>query len=166
MSPGYDKPDFIQHRFNAPYAAFSTPEHEIHQQRRAAMAPFFSKQRILQQVSSIQLKVDKVCSRIANDYSGKNKVVVLNNLFTCYVADVITQYAFDKDYGFLDTCDFQSPFTLAIRSYKDIAHPCAQFPWLPRIIQKLPDSIITFLQPSMATVIQFQRVGFEIKCMI
>ncbi|MCJ1264133.1 hypothetical protein MMC22_004004 [Lobaria immixta] len=156
-STGFDKPDFIQYRFGAPYAAFSTPEHGIHQRRRAAMAPFFSKQRILQHASSIQAKVEKVCSRIANDYSGKDKVIVLNNLFTCYVADVITQYAFDKDYEFLATSDFQSPFTLAIRSYKDIAHPWAQFYWLPRIVHKLPDSLIAFLQPSMATVIQFQR---------
>lgn len=130
------------------------------------MAPFFSKQRILRHASLIQAKVDKVCSRIANDYSGKDKVLVLNNIFTCYVADVITQYAFDKDYDFLNSPDFQSPFTLAIRSYKDVAHLWAQFYWLSRIVHKLPDSLIAFLQPSMATVIQFQSVGVTFKPMI
>ena len=85
QSPGYDKPSAIQYRFGAPYAAFSTPEHEIHRKRRAAMSTFFSKKSILQQSPPIQAKVDKLCGRLANDYAGKDKVVVLNHLFTCYV---------------------------------------------------------------------------------
>ena len=158
QSPGYDKPSSIQHRFGSPYAAFSTPEHDVHRARRAAMSPFFSKKRIVQQTPSIQNKVDRLCSRLAKEYAGTDRVVVLNHLFTCYVADVVTKYAFDKCYDFLDREDFQSPFTTAVRGFKDIVHPCAQFPWLPRVVAKLPDSLIMLLQPSMASVVHFQQV--------
>ena len=82
----------------------------------------------------------------------------LNHLFTCYAADVVTKYAFDKSYDFLHEPNFQSPFTVAVRGFKDIVHPCAQFYWLPRIIMLLPDSWITILQPPMAAVINFQKV--------
>ena len=120
--------------------------------------PFFSKKRILQQSLSIQSKVDRLCARLANDYAGKDKVVVLNHLFTCYVADVVTKYAFNKSYGFLDSPEFHSPFIKSVRGYKDIVHPCAQIYWLPRIIAKLPDGLTAMLLPSMASVIQFQQV--------
>lgn len=158
QSPGHDKPSSIQYRFGAPYAAFSTPEHEVHRERRAALSPFFSKKRILQHSPSIKVEVDRLCGRLANDYAGKDKVVVLNHLFTCYVADVVTKYAFNKKYDFLGNPKFQSPFTIAVRSYKDIVHPCAQFYWLPRIITTLPNCLIATIQPSMASVVQFQQV--------
>ena len=159
QSLGYDKPSAFQYRFGAPHAAFSTPEHEIHRKRRAAMSTFFSKKSILQQSPSIQAKVDKLCSRLDNDYAGKDKVVVLNHLFTCYVADVVTKYAFNKTYDFLDDSEFQSPFTTAVRGYKDIVHPCAQFYWLPRIMAKIPVCLVALIQPSMASIIEFQRAS-------
>lgn len=162
-SQGYDKPSSIQHRFGAPYASFSTPEHELHRQRRAVITPFFSKRKILQQAPSIQLKVDKVCSRIADDYAGKRKTLVLNDLFSSSMADVITKYAFNQSYDFLDKEDFRSPFTAAIRGFKDIVHLSTQFPWLPRILTRLPDTLVTIFHPPMAAVIEFQRVrGFTL----
>ena len=161
QSSGYDKPGSIQYRFGSPYAAFSTPEHDIHRARRTAILPFFSKKRITQQTPLIQDKVDRLCSRLAKEFAGTNKVVVLNHLFNCYVADVVTKYAFNKCYDFLDKPDFQSPFTAAVRGFKDIVHPCAQFPWLPRVVKELPDSLIMLIQPSMASVIQFQQVNMH-----
>ena len=157
--PGYDQPSSIQYRFGAPHAVFSTPEHGIHRQRRAAIVPFFSKQKILQQSPLIQEKVDKLCSRLTISYAGRNKAATLNHLFTCHVADVIVKYAFNESYNFLDKPNFQSPFIIAIRGFKDMVHPAAQFYWLPRIMIKLPDWLVKFLQPSMATVIQFRRVS-------
>ena len=74
QSPGYDKPRSIQYRFG-------TPEHDVHRIRRTAISPFFSKKGITQHTPSIQDRVDRLCSRLAKEFAGTNKVVVLNNLF-------------------------------------------------------------------------------------
>jgi hypothetical protein len=79
-------------------------------------------------------------------------------MFTCYVADVVTGYAFDKKYDFLGKENFRSPFTTSVRGYKEIVHPCSQFTWLPHVLSRLPNWLVEFLQPSMATVLEFQRV--------
>ena len=100
-----------------------------------------------------------MAERLSNDFAGKNKAVSVNRMFTSHAADVITEYAFSKSYYLLDDVDFNSPFTVSVRGFKDIAHPCNQFYWLPRILASLPDWMVQTLQPSMAIVIEFQNVG-------
>ena len=155
---GYDKPASAQYRFGAPYAAFSTPEHEIHKRRRAAISPFFSKKRIFQHSNAIRKQVEKLCHRLSVDFKDQPRPLLLKNAFTSYAADVITQYTFGKSYGFLDDPDFQSEFILAIQGFKAIGHLCNQFPWLARLLANLPDKLVQIVQPSMATVIEFQKV--------
>ena len=112
----------------------------------------------MERAPAIHEEVDRLCSRLSTDYVGTGKPIVLDHLFSCYVADVVTKYAFDKSYEFLAEPDFTSRFTTAVRGFKDIVHPFAQFPWLPRIMTKLPDWLMVKLQPAMASVVQFQEV--------
>lgn len=154
----FDKPKDIQHRFGRPHASFSTPEHNLHHQRRSAISAYFSKQKIYQHAQSIHEQVGKLCARLDYEYARKGKILVLNDLLTCYAADVITNYSFNKSYHFLDEENFQSPFTLSLRGFKDFVHIFNQFPWLPRLIAMLPGTLIKTLQPSMATVVDFQEV--------
>ncbi|KAI0191442.1 putative cytochrome P450 [Xylaria flabelliformis] len=153
---GYDKPKHLKWRFGSPSALFSTPEHHLHKIRRSAQDPFFTKARILKLAPEIQAKADKMCNRLVNDFTDQQKPVKLDNLFASFIADVTTQFAFDKDFGFLDHSMFESPFVKAIRGFKDIAHPCTQFPWLARILASLPTWVVRVIQPSMSCVMDFQ----------
>lgn len=155
---GIDKPRYTKHQFGAPGATFSTVEHELHRQRKTALNPFFSKRRILEQASSVQRQVDKICHRLTTEYAGTEKVLVLGDLFSCFTADVVTSYAFDRSYNFPDAPDFISPFTKSIEGFKKFAHYAIQFPLIPQLLANLPDSLLMVLQPGMLAAYQFKRV--------
>lgn len=155
---GIDKPRYTKHQFGAPGATFSTVEHELHRQRKTALNPFFSKRRILEQASSVQRQVDKICHRLTTEYAGTEKVLVLGDLFLCFTADVVTSYAFDRSYNFPDAPDFISPFTKSIEGFKKFAHYAIQFPLIPQLLANLPDSLLMVLQPGMLAAYQFKRV--------
>lgn len=155
---GIDKPNYTKHQFGAPGATFSTIEHELHRQRKTALNPFFSKRRILEQAPSVQCQVNKICHRLTREYAGTGKILVLGDLFSCFTADVVTSYAFDRSYNFLDAPDFISPFTKSIEGFKKFAHYAIQFPLIPQLLASLPDSLLMVLQPGMLAAYQFKRV--------
>lgn len=98
-----------------------------------------------------------MCVRLQNDFTLKCKPLNLNDLFTSYIADVTTQYSFNRDFQYLLDANFQSPFIRAIRGFKDIAQPCTQFPWLGKLLSGLPEWLVRYLQPAMGAVQDFQE---------
>lgn len=107
----------------------------------------------------IQEHVDKISTRLEEEYAGSEKVLNLCNLFSCYTADVITKYSFDRTFDYLDSPDFMNPFTASFDGFKDMAHYSIQFPWLPKLLARLPESLIRSLQPTMTPVLDYQRVS-------
>lgn len=107
----------------------------------------------------IQGEVDKICYRLATEYSGTGKVLCMNDLFSSYASDVIMTYAFNRSYGFIDRPDFISSFTSSIQGLKNFVHFAQQFPWLPQMLQSLPDGVVSYLQPSMQSILYFQSVS-------
>ncbi|KAK7912261.1 cytochrome P450 [Apiospora marii] len=152
-----DKPDYLKWRFGSPSALFSTPQHQVHRQRRAAQDPFFAKGKIDKISPQIQSQADKMCTRLAQDFMDMNVSVTLNDMFASYIADVTAKYAFDRNFKYLDEPSFNSPFLNSIRALKGIAHPCTQFPWLARVAGAIPAAVTRALQPSMISVLEFQE---------
>ena len=111
----------------------------------------------------IQRQVNKICHRLATEYSGTGKVLRLNDLFLSYVSDVIMTYAFNRSYDFLDRPNFISSFTSSIQGLKDFVHFAQQFPWLPRMLRSLPDGLVSYLQPSMKSILYFQSVSTRVR---
>ncbi|KAM7183451.1 Cytochrome P450 [Naviculisporaceae sp. PSN 640] len=155
---GFDKADYLRWRFGAPYAMSSTSDHRLHRMRRASQEPFFAQTKIEQFSPRIWDKADRVCARLAAEYAGRpNKPVVLDKVFASYAADVATLYSFNRDFGFIERPDFDSSFLEAVQNLKILAHPCAQFPWLGRLLYAIPEWVIRILQPSVACVLDFQE---------
>ena len=155
---GIDKPSYTEQQFGSPGSTFSTVGHDLHHRRKAALLPFFSKRKILEQVPNIQSQVDKLCDRLTHEYTGIDKVLNLGDMLSCFTADVITRYAFDRSYNYLDAQDFISPFTASINSFKKFGHYSIQFPWLPKLLAIMPDSLLGIVQPSMISVFRYKRV--------
>ncbi|KAI0538972.1 cytochrome P450 [Xylaria digitata] len=152
----HDKPSYLKWRFGSPSTLFSTPEHQIHKMRRAAQDPFFARSKILKFSSRIQSKVDRMCDRLSSDFMVQGRPVTLNYMFTSYIADVTTTFAFGKDFDYLADPNFESPFIAAVQGFKNIAHPFSQFPWLARFVTSIPESLACILQPSMSVVLEFK----------
>ena len=146
--------------FSIPSSIGSTVEHDIHRVRKAPLLSFFSKARVQQQAPNIIYHLERMCGRLREEYADKSKPINLCDLFSCFSADIITQYAFGKAYDFLGYPDFISPFAMAVAGFKKAGQVSIQFPLVPKILSRVPDSWILVLRPSFAPVASFKKVSF------
>ncbi|KAI9720558.1 MAG: hypothetical protein M1828_005642 [Chrysothrix sp. TS-e1954] len=152
----YDKMAAYQHRLSAPHASFSTPEHDLHRARRSAMAPFFSKRKVINYTPFIKKLVDRICYRITNEYKNTGKMLNLSNVWACYTADTITNYAFDRQYNFIDKPDFEGRFTRDVRGIADYSQWMTFFPFLVTLGKVLPPSFVAWLIPASKSLLDFR----------
>ncbi|MCJ1462746.1 hypothetical protein MMC07_001349 [Pseudocyphellaria aurata] len=96
----------------------STPDKDLHHNRRAALASFFSRRQVLEFTPHIQQCMDKLCRRLNNEYKGMFKVVKLDDAFAAFSSDNIIYYAFARSYDFLNYPDFSTSFVHAIDEIK------------------------------------------------
>ena len=157
-SRSFDKPQSVAHWSGIYNATFTTTGHALHRMRRSAIAPSFSKRKVQNRGPFIQSQLDKICSRLTQEYVGRNRILVMNDVFTCYAADVILESMFDRSYGFLDSPIFECAFGKSMKALKSMAHISAQFPWLHKLANRLPERLLLKLQPSLAAIIQMQDV--------
>ncbi|EUC43694.1 hypothetical protein COCMIDRAFT_38356 [Bipolaris oryzae ATCC 44560] len=103
-------------RFAHPQALFDTIDYNHHRHRRAAVAPFFTRQKIIDFSSYTDSRINKLCTILETQYKGTGKVICLNDAWGAYVSDVLTWYICGLSYDFLDYPDFKSPFITAIQN--------------------------------------------------
>ena len=103
--------------------------------------------------------MDRVCERIAKEYADTGKVLTLSHVFSCWTSDNIVDYSFERNYNFIDAPHFRALFPDAMIGLFENVHYLDQFPWLPPILNYIPESIIKFLQPDMGSYLQFKKVG-------
>lgn len=136
-------------------AAQATVDHEHHRLRRAAQNPFFSKRQIQQFSPYIQSCADKLCGRLAAEFTVPGKPVCISDAYGCLSGDVVLEYCFAKNDDFLGLPDFDSPFLRATATLETGIHVVTHFPWLMAFALSLPD----FVLPSMVMQVwNFKRV--------
>lgn len=158
QSPALDKLKSHEHRFDLPYAAFSTADSGLHKMRRAALNPFLSKQRIQSHEPLIKSKLNRVCERLTNEYAGNGRILVLNDLFGCLTANVVMEIAFGQSDNLIESEDFLHPFTLAAAATVRMVHLTTHFPWIVTLSKLIPEDILIALSPLLRPVILFRRV--------
>ena len=137
-----DKPRSIEHRLNAPHSAFSTADSSLHRLRRTALNPFLSTRRVYEHESLIKSKVNQVCAILTDEYAGKGKVLTLNDLFGCLMADLVMEVAFGDSYNLIATKDFVHPFTMTTAKAVGMAHYFTHVPWLLTLTNWLPEELL------------------------
>lgn len=157
-SQHYDKLVSFENRFNMPRATFMTAHSDVHKHRRKALAPFFATSKIRAKELFMQGLVDKITNRMKNEYSGQNKVLVLNDVFGCLAGDVITNLAFARSYNLIETEKWESPFTLAVTNLVHTAHWTTQFTWIIPAMNCIPDKVVGALVPIFKPIIDFRLV--------
>jgi cytochrome P450 len=113
-------------------------DHEIHRIRRAAVAPFFSKRSVAKLEPVIIGLAEQLCRRLSSS-SGTGCPVVLNDAFSCFATDVITEYSFARSYGFLRNDDFLPNLRLALKGLMVSVNYAKQCPWLFSLLDSLPE---------------------------
>lgn len=156
-SAPFDKLKVFENRFNIPTAAFSTADHVAHKRRRAALNPFFTRSKIQAHAPFIQTVVDTTCTRLEKEFGGKQKPVVLNDMFACLSADVIVALAFGDEPTICHSENWQTPFTKGMDNMVSATHLNSQFPFMVHVVNAIPDSLMAksaLFQP----IIEFRHV--------
>ena len=163
-APGsFSKWKVLENRFNMPQSTFSTADHKLHRPRRAALAPFFTVRKMQAHGPFVQSLVDKVCDRFEQEYLGKEKPVVLNDVYGALSGDIITKLAFAKSYDFIASENWISPFVIAIGSLVTTSHYMTHFTWMVPMMNWIPDKVIMALSSKLKPLIVFRRVSTSMR---
>ncbi|KAL4948392.1 cytochrome P450 [Aspergillus filifer] len=158
-----DKPGGQINRFVFPLSTFSTPGHALHRRRRAALNPLFSRRRTAEHQPNIQRLMDKLCDRLTQEFLCKEKVLTVDRMWGCWTSDKVVEFSFERHYNFIEHPELRSFFVDAIEKFIDPVHVFTQFPWVTSLLIAPPDSIVSFLQPRLRSVLDFKQ---EIKSQI
>ena len=130
---------------------FATVGHELHRERRGAVAPFFSKALVQQLEPSVHAMVDKLISRLKT-LKGTGAVINLIDVYPSLTTDIICQYAFASPYGYLDMPEFSPLWHKAVMDASEGSHFFKQFPWMESMMRKIPTSIVRRMVPSLGSL--------------
>ncbi|KAL9601579.1 MAG: hypothetical protein Q9219_002413 [cf. Caloplaca sp. 3 TL-2023] len=159
-----DKIKSVEHRLNSPYAAFATPDSSLHKVRRAALNPFFSTRRVQGHENLIKSKVDDVCHTLIDQYAGKRRVLTVNDLFGCLMADVVMEIAFGHSYNLIASQDFVHPFNTVTAKIVGMSHYFTHLPWLNTLANSLPESVLISWSGSFRPILVFRKeIAAEIR---
>ena len=143
--------------FGPTIATFSTESHELHRTRAAALAPFFSKASVYQLEPSVQSIVDQLVARLRT-IQGTGSNVNMVDVFTSLTGDVISQYAFARPFGFMQSPDFAPHWHQLMMSLSETFHTFKQFEWLQPLMGSIPPSLIKRASPKMSALFGVQDV--------
>lgn len=143
--------------FGPTTATFSTESHELHRTRAAALAPFFSKASVYQLEPSVQSVVDRLVARLRN-VQGTGCNVNMIDVFTSLTGDVISQYAFARPFGFMQSPDFAPHWHQLMMMLSEASHVFKQFEWLEPMMRSMPLSLIRMASPKLSSSFGVQDV--------
>ncbi len=157
----WDKNPYYTKSFGNNQSGFLTVNHELHRLRRAAINPFFSKQKVTALQPVIQRLVDKLCIKLEK-VRNTDEVVPMECAFDAFTMDVITEYSLDTSFGYLDQPGWSSDFREMERSFGETGYRQKMFPPLINIMKSLPDWLVIWLDPRMKLLLDFFQKCYDI----
>ena len=134
--------------------------HDLHRIRRASVAPFFSKQKILSLEPMIQRNIGKFCERIRL-LKGTGNPLPLRLAYEALTTDIITEYCMAKSYGHLDQPYWDPKYHDMITKLGAVMYLSRLLPFLQPILELLPSWVVLKLDPGMGSWVEFQEVNLS-----
>ncbi|ROT38151.1 putative cytochrome P450 [Sodiomyces alkalinus F11] len=152
-----DKSGKFKYRFGIPDATFSTTHAELHRERRAALAPFFSKQRIRSLNPRISETTDRISHRLATEYAGSGRVLNVGDMWSSMTIDVTSELAFSRSVNCSDAPEFKSPLSVGMQTIIWAGHWNAHFKILVDLMGWIPDGILGTVLPPFKPILDFRE---------
>jgi cytochrome P450 len=150
-----DKYKFYANMFGHPEAMIAALDHNRHRMLRANMNPYFSMRRIRSLEPDIQALVKKLVSRL-NDFKGTGTPLTIQYPFTCYSTDTITSYTMGSGFQYLDDPDFCPDWSITLSSFAKMSAVLKPMPWIGKLMDSLPQALVTKMNPGMALMFAWQ----------
>ncbi|KAK9413826.1 putative Cytochrome P450 [Seiridium unicorne] len=143
-----DKPQWFADRTGTPYSIVSTPGHDMHRRRRNALNSFFSVASIRRLEPILHQNIEKMLRRLQR-VGDSEDVVQVHRVFKACASDVITSYALNDSFGFLDMEDYGKAWFDSTDVFFFLTHVFAVFPWFVQLVQFTPSWLVEALVPSL-----------------
>lgn len=166
--------DWYTNQFGLPQSMFGTNDHDLHRIRRAAVSPFFSKGAVRKLQPIIDERLDALLVRF-REFQASSAPMPLDYAFSACtnglnlphsnrqplteITDIAQEYAFARSDHRVDQHDFEPTFHNASVAGSTSGAMIKQWPWILPLMQSLPDSFMTWLDPNMGSYFAFQRVS-------
>ena len=153
-----DKHAYLTRAFGNDDVTFCTDDHVHHRLRRAAIAPFFSRQRVNGLQDLIWTHVEKLCARFEG-FKKDKKPLPTGNAFGCLTADIIIEYSMGVQQHALDDPDFAPLFTQAVKKFAEFAVVLKHAPWLHKVIKAIPQHWLARCSPELGASLAFREMN-------
>ncbi|KAF9873287.1 CND11p [Colletotrichum karsti] len=120
--------------------------HDLHRKRRKHLEPFFSRQGITRIEDQIAEHVMKMDNRLVG-LSGSGSIIPLDHVLCALTGDVIGQVSSGTQAGLLDDTDFVPAWKDLMIKATSIAPLFRCFPWINKLLQSLPASVMNSVYP-------------------
>ncbi|KAJ8063550.1 hypothetical protein OCU04_007422 [Sclerotinia nivalis] len=143
-----NKPVWFALRTGTPYSIVSTPGHDLHRRRRNALNSFFSVASIRRLEPIIRKHMEKMLSRM--EVSGKTgEIVHMHHVFKACASDVITVYAFDDSFEYMNEPDYGRSFFESTDIFFYLTHIFGLVPGLVDFAQNAPGWLLKIFIPNL-----------------
>ncbi|KAL1989662.1 hypothetical protein VTN49DRAFT_6859 [Thermomyces lanuginosus] len=151
-----DKSRFLLNIFDLHKSTFGTEKHDLHRIRRAAINPFFSRQRILRLEPVIQHLSRRLCER-SEDFARAGEPIPLARGFSCLVTDVLTEYILTESYNYLGKPEWAPHWHRTVRSVPEYGIAAKYVPWILPTLKAIPPSWVAVADPGMGMVLGYYK---------
>lgn len=136
----------------------STVDHDLHRQRRAPIAPYFSLQAIRKFDPVIRSKLEILSQRF-EEHRQSGQPLNLDAAFSALTTDIITQYSFGNSHGFLEAEGFNPDWVPLLMNASEQSLLTKQMPWLIKLMRKIPLEWLVIVKPGMASLVVWKNVS-------
>lgn len=158
----WDKYDFTYRGFQIPRSGFGALDHDDHQKRRAALAPFFSKESVSKREPFLRQQVELLVGRVERN-AASSDVLEIGIAFAAFSMDITTGYGLGYTMGNLDRVDFNRDLANFFTDFGPLWVLGKHIPFLPWLFRRAPGWMLsclgdrlaaykTFIQSNMAQV--------------
>ena len=152
----WDKYEFAFKPLQRARSGFATVDHYEHKNRRAALSPFFSKQKITGLEPVLRQQIEFFADRIERNVAS-GEVLEIGLAFAALTMDFITEYAMEKSMGNLLREDYNKSIINFMTGLGPVWVAGKHLPLLPWIFHRLPGWVISKTSDKLAAYKAFSE---------
>ncbi|KAH9237209.1 hypothetical protein K456DRAFT_1830178 [Colletotrichum gloeosporioides 23] len=131
-----DKSSLFVAGFPSEYGGFGTLDHDHHRSRRSAASKHFSRAQIQRLERMVHAAAQRLCDKfLAHRGHGPFDVAAA---YSCYTADIISEYCFGEPFGFLRQPGWNPNFREAVYAMFHLIHIMRHFPFVAWLVDRVP----------------------------
>lgn len=143
--------------FGNPSSMLELGAHDLHRERRAALALNFSKRLVTALERLICLIIEQLCTRFA-EFQKSGEPVNLRDAYAALIMDIITEYGFAKSYSCVAQPKFTPEWYEIVITASEACLVNKHFTWLYSLMQLMPESFVAKLDPKMIKLLELQNL--------